>query len=321
MRKINLYSFHRNIHPARFDAHNTYNLVENLKTKYEVTWYEKDGEDNFHYINDCNVLINQGSILIFEFDDTKQFKTFDFGDTPSLTVQLSTSKNFIGASIGQYNSKLWDDIVKNNVVRKNIRPSIYPETYWNFGIENYEQLHNYRKNIDLDKRLYWRGSLYKDHPDEKYNGVRKSIEHIQKNLTDFYFGSHPISFDDYIQEAIHFKLALGFGGGGGYTCGDFCFRDIEMYGIGIPTIRPKFIAETIDPLIPNIHYISVDCEFDENFRYINHEKLAHDIINRYHEVKDDNEFLNEVVNNARNWYIRNISEQNITQKIIESLEL
>lgn len=321
MRKINLYSFHRNINSARFDAHNTYNIVESLQKKYEVIWHEKDGEDNFYYKNDCDVLINQGSILIFEFDDTKEFKTFDFGDAPSLTVQLSKSKNFIGAAIGQYNYKLWKDVIQSEDLRKKIRPSIYPETYWNFGIENYPQIHEYRKNIELDTRLYWRGSLYKNHPKQEYNGVRESVEIISNKLEKFYFGNYPISFEDYIHESINFKLALGIGGGGGYVCGDFCFRDIEMYGIGIPILRPTFATETTDPLIPNVHYIAVDCEFDSNFKYKNHEQLANNIIKRYYEVIDDDVFLNEVVNNARNWYIRNISSEYITNKIIESLEL
>lgn len=319
MRQINLYSFHRGIDSFRFDAHNTKALIDSLKSKYKIVWQDKNGSDQFRYLNDCDVLINQGSILIFEFDDTKEFKTFDFGDSPSLTVELSRSSKFIGAAIGQYNSKLWDEIISDPIIRKNVKPSIYPESCWNLGIENFEQIRDYRNEIELDKRLYWRGSTYKDHPNPNYNGVREAIEQIHLNLEQFYFGNYPVPFDNYIQESIQFKLALGFGGGGGYTCGDFCFRDIEMYGLGIPTIRPKFITETADPLIPNVHYISVDCEFDEKFRYKNHQKLAHDIIQRYKEVIDDDAFLNDIVINARNWYIENISSKNVTNKILESL--
>lgn len=321
MRKINLYSFHRGIDSSRFDAHNTKNLIESLSNKYEVVWHDKNGEDNFRYQNDCDVLINQGSILIFEFDDTKEFKTFDFGDSPSISVDLSKSSKFIGASIGQYNPKLWDDVVSNNDVRKNIVPSVYPETFWNFGLMNFDAIQEYRKSIELDTRLYWRGSIYKDHPNPRYRNVRSSIEMIGSILDDFYFGNYPIPFDNYIQESISFKLALSFGGGGGYLCGDFCFRDIEMYGLGIPTIRPKFAVESSDPLIPNVHYVSVDCEFDEEFRYKNPEKLANDLVNRYREVINDESFLNDIANNARNWYIENISSDNITRKIIHSLNI
>lgn len=321
MRRLNLYSFHRGIDSSRFDAHNTKNLIEVLGQKYNVVWYDKNGEDNFRYQNDCDVLINQGSILIFEFDDTKEFKTFDFGDAPTLSVELSKSSKFIGASIGQYNSKLWDDVVTNKNIRNGIVPSVYPETFWNFGFMNFDAVQEYRKSIELDKRLYWRGSIYKDHPNPQYKNVRSSIEMIGTFLDNFYFGNYPIPFDAYIQEAISFKLALSFGGGGGYLCGDFCFRDIEMYGLGIPTIRPKFVSQTEDPLIPNVHYISVDCEFDDVFRYKNPESLAVNIIKRYKEVVNDDELLSSIVHNARNWYINNISSDNITDKIIRSLNI
>lgn len=320
MRKINLYSFHKGIANYRFDDHNTRSIIDKLKQQYTINWLQYNGEDRFRYQNDCDVLIDQGSILIFEFDDTKEFKTFDFGDAPTLTVRLSKSKNFIGAAIGQYNKDLWDQTIKDIQLRQKIKPSIYPETCWQFGIENYEQVNEYRKNIELKKELFWRGSIYKD-PNKVEFDRRISIEHIAKKLSDFYFGYYPISFDNYINESIQFKLALCFGVGGGFSCGDFCLRDIELYGLGIPTIRPKFAAQTEDPLIPDYHYISIDCEFDETYRYKSPELLADNIIKRYKEVINNEDYLEQIANNARKWYIDNISHPNITDKILNTLEL
>jgi hypothetical protein len=94
-----------------------------------------------------------------------------------------------------------------------------------------------------------------------------------------------------------------------------------MFGLGIPLIRPTYIVETNDPLIPNFHYIAVDTEFDAEFRYKNHEQLSIDIKNRYLEVINDNELLNFVTTNARDWYIKNLSSPNITTNIIELLNL
>ena len=320
MTKLNIYSFHRGIADYRFDNHNTQHLLTELKTKYEINWYNLDGADNFHYINDCDVLINQGSIIIFEHDDTKQFKVFDFGDAPTLTVKLSKSKNFIGAAIGQYNKQLWDETVTDLLLRNKIKPSIYPETCWHFGLENHASVDEFRKNNQLDSRLYWRGSIYKN-PEIVEFDRRISIEHINSKLNTFYFGYHPIPFDAYIQEAIQFKLALCFGVGGGYACGDFCLRDIELYGLGIPTIRPTFASETSDPLIPNVHYIAVDCEFDETYRYKDPELLADKVIKRYHEVINDDTLLNTIANNASTWYINNVTAPNITNKIINAIGL
>lgn len=320
MRKINLYSFHRGIADYRFDDHNTRSIIDKLKESYEVNWLQYSGGDGFRYQNDCDVVIDQGSIMIFEFDDTKEFKTFDFGDAPTLSVQLSKSNNFIGAAIGQYNKDLWDQTIDNKELREKVKPSIYPESCWQFGIENYDQVSEYRNSIELKQELFWRGSIYKDPNKVEFNR-RVAIEHIAKKLPNFYFGYYPLPFDQYMNESIHFKLALCFGVGGGYTCGDFCLRDIELYGLGIPTIRPKYAVETADPLIPDHHYISVECEFDETYRYKDPELLADRIIKRYQEVINDQDYLEQIASNARKWYIDNISHPNITKKIIEVLEL
>ena len=92
--KIKIYSFVRKIDTDRFDYHYIRNVISALELKgYEIQWENLDGDDRFVYQNDCNLIIDQGSITIFEFED-KTFKTFDFGDIPSLTLKLSSSKNF-----------------------------------------------------------------------------------------------------------------------------------------------------------------------------------------------------------------------------------
>jgi hypothetical protein len=317
MREINFYSFHRGLPNYRFDINNSLAIYEELSKNYKVNRFDLSGSDGFRF-NGIN--INHGSILIFEFCDTKQFKVFDFGDHPYLTIELAKLENFSSAAIGQYNKDLWDQKITNLEIRNKIIPSIYPETNWQFGMANYDLVQNYRSSTQLKKDLYWRGSIYKNPNIVEFNR-RETIEFISSKLKDFYFGHSPIFFDNYIEESIQYKLALCFGVGGGYTCGDFCFRDIEFYGLGIPTIRPKYAVETEDPLIPNYHYISVDCEFDETFKYKQPELLADKIISKYYEVIDNDDYLKEISNNARNWYINNISYPNITNKIIKALEL
>lgn len=317
MRQLNVYSFHRDIVPYRFDKNNIATMISMLQDYYDVVWYDLDGGDEFTYRNDCEVIINQGSILIFEFDDTKEFKTFDFGDAPSLTMKLCKSKNFIGAAIGQYNPFTWKNY-------PTVTSSVYPESLWNFGENNFESVKEWRKNNPIDSRLYWRGSIYKNILQPEYYNVREAIELIAANSefsSEFYYGNFALGFQQYISEAVNFKLVLSFGGGGGHSCGDFCFRDMDMYGLGIPLIRPRYVVETADPLIPDVHYISVDCEFDEQFRYKNPQKLADNIIKRYREVINDDVFLNEVTNNAREWYIRNLVGPTISHKILERLGL
>lgn len=318
MRNINLYSFHKGLSLDRFDCGNTNQIIQILSKTYQVKHFDLVGNGSFIFNEEP---ITHGSILIFEFEDTKEFKIFEFGDYPEITTKLCKHEKFCGAGIGQYNKQYWDEILQSTNKRILIKPSIYPDTYWQFGIENYESIQEYRSQINLDNRLYWRGSIYKDPNRIEFNR-RKSIEILSTIMgNDLYYGNFPIQFDHYIKEAINFKLALCFGVGGGYTCGDFCFRDMDFYGIGIPTIRPKFAAETANPLIPNFHYISLDCEFDETYRYKNPDKLAESIKLKYYQVIKDTEFLNYISKNAHQWYVNNLGSTNITNIILKSIEL
>lgn len=319
MRKINFYSFHKGIAEHRFDHNNSIALQQELSNQFEVTRHELTGDGTFVF---NNVTINHGSILIFEYDDTKEFKIYDFGDHPSLTVKLCNTINFKGAVVGQYNRDFWDKTCTSTEIRKTIVPGPYPETNWQLGV-NYDSVQEFRNSIELDNRLYWRGSLYNLGVDSRYLGVRKSLELLPNYLTDseLYFGAGPLPFEQYLHESFLFKLAFSIGGGGGAQCGDLCFRDIEMLGLGIPLLRPKLIIENSEPLIPNFHYIAVDTEFDLEYRYANPDTLSQKIASRYREVINDAEFLEFIKNNAKKWYDNNISYPKITYNIIKLLGL
>jgi hypothetical protein len=319
MRKLNFYSYHKGIAEYRFDFNNSIALEKELSKKYEVSRLECQGSGG-HYFQGVEIV--HGSILIFEYDDTKEFRVYDFGDSPHLTCKLSKLPTFRGAVVGQYNPQYWDSIVPKSI-RQTITGGVYPETVWQFGKLNYQAVQEYRNSRQLDNRLHWRGSLYNTGVPENYLGVRKSIELLPKYLSQHQLNMQgsPVSFNDYIQEALNFKLVLSIGGGGGAVCGDFCLRDIEMFGLGIPVIRPRYIVETADPLIPDVHYISVDAEFDSDYRYVNHEKLSEKIAKRYLEVIEDITILAKVAANAHRWYLDNLSAPNITYIIIKNLNL
>lgn len=304
----------------------TQNTIEHLQNHgHKVKWLDWEGAPNTIYQNENNkAVIDYGSLVIFEDDNTKKFKTYDFGDMPKGTVKLSKFKNFSGAVIGQYNERLWDELIENKELRHRVVSGHYPETYWQFGITNFPAVQEFRKTTPLYNQLYWRGSVYENTGKPEYDGSRDSLKSLY-NIHPFklHFNPYPIPFDSYIQEAILHKICLGFGGGGGYCCGDFCFRDIEMFGLGIPLLRPEFHVKSYKPLVPNYHYISVkinDC-IDERFRITNPTEVANRIIKKYDEVINDLTYLSNIADNARQWYVNTISYPNIVNNLLVQLDL
>ncbi len=318
MTPLNLWTFHKGVNPSRYDPNATEKTIEHLKSKgYDVTWNDMGGTVNYTNAGDV-YKVDYGSLVIFENPETLKFKVYDFGDYPKGTIELCKFKNFDGAVIGQYNPKLWEN-------HPNVIAGHYPETHWLFGITNYEDVQNYRNSIPLDNRVYWRGSVYENTGQARYDGCRQSLRILNSIMSDklLSFNSSPIPFDHYINESLNYKLCLSFGGGGGYSCGDYCFRDIEMYGLGIPVLRPKYHIQAHTPLIPDYHYVSVDIDdcINENFRVIDPTKVAIRLLDRYNTIINDTEFLNFVSNNARQWYVDVLSYPNVINNLLGLLNL
>jgi aminoglycoside phosphotransferase family enzyme len=93
--------------------------------------------------------------------------------------------------------------------------------------------------------------------------------------------------------------------------------------LGVPFIRFEYTTEFMEPLIPNVHYISVDRPNDL-FDWMKLDRLgekhhAELIIKRYLEVKDDDEFLNLISKNAKEYYNKYLSPSSSVDFTIKML--
>jgi len=205
-----------------------------------------------------------------------------------------------------------DQIIKHNV--ENPHTSKYsPWIYFQSGLTNLEEYFYKRKLIlNFNKKLYFRGKI-DDRPILKYfsPSILESGQTINQN--------------DYFNEAINHEIGLSIGG-----VGELCYRDIEYMGMGIPFLRFEFASSLKEPLIPNVHYISVDRPNDlpteqrtcgvglDRMGLEHHAKL---IEQRYLEVIDDKEFLRFVSTNAREYYEKYLMYPNNVRHTINWLGL
>ena len=107
----------------------------------------------------------------------------------------------------------------------------------------------------------------------------------------------------YIEDLHKQKICFSLNGG------EISTRDIEIMGLGNALFRPKFVStKTHNPLIPNYHYIAVEHEDipkipGSHIQYWN--ELSDCIIERYNEVKKNDDFINFIGCNGREWYEQN----------------
>ena len=104
-----------------------------------------------------------------------------------------------------------------------------------------------------------------------------------------------LSIREYMEELNASKINLNINGHG-----EICHRDMEVLALGNVLLRPKFVVQFHEPLIPDFHYIAVDFN-----NYRDYQTTADKLINKYNEVKDNKELLDFIGKNAREWYLRN----------------
>jgi hypothetical protein len=255
------------------------------------------------YVNDGESFSTpHGSLWIIENVETKKFHVSDFGDDCAHVFPLVYFKNFGGMTLGQYNRHKIETDIPEQHLRDLIKPGYYPESFWNFGERNFDTIQKLRNSVTLDSRLHFRGTVYP--------GLRDTVEVLtNKYSPQVYIGAGRLDFTKYLAEVASFKMTLSMGMST-YNS-DLCFRDIEMFGLGIPVIRPRLYVELADPLIPDVHYISCDVELDPYTLWTDNPKSAADVIyKKYNSVVSDNKFINYVSANAKEWYTRNIANAN-----------
>jgi glycosyltransferase involved in cell wall biosynthesis len=182
----------------------------------------------------------------------------------------------------------------------------FPWVYFPQNVEKYDFYWNRRKERKfLEDKIYFRGTSLE---------YRKIISYLNPDL---FHGGRPIGgFDAYAEELLNYKVGLSTAGRG-----EFCYRDIEYMAMGVPFIRFKYNSEMSPELIPNVHYISVDRPEDmphDRDCTPEHTRLLEQ---RFLQVKDDQEFLDFIVKNAREYYEKHITINNCVAHTIKLLEL
>lgn len=272
---------------------------------------------NSYTINlfDEEVILADCEILIY-IRDIDSFRCISFSDVQSQLISFLVRRNNPNDLIihSQYIvSEFWS----NGGYMGRWKPGIY--TPFTFGI-NYEQFYNRRMLIKnkIDK-FYFNGN---------YLTVGRGSIPLLKN-TEFFKKGEMVDHLKYLDDAIKYKVGLSIPG-----AGEICFRDIEYMALGIPMLKIEYATKMNPELIPNYHYISIDRDDDKSklnqdlifsvgMERDGSELYAQKYINRFLEVKDNNEFLEFISKNAKEYYDTYLSDKNNNRinHIINFLEL
>ena len=201
---------------------------------------------------------------------------------------------------------------KSNEYKFKVKNSIYTTSLPGVSLDPYYEK---RKTINeyIDKFVFW----------GNYELMNRNAVRLLQNEDSFIGGQY---ISNYFDELIKYKVGLAIPG-----LGELCYRDIEYMAIGIPLMKFEYITQLNPPLIPNYHYISIpriDTPEDYNSMggILSREREAeqrhvNEYLKRYNEIKDDNNFLNFISDNARKYYEIYLHPNTRTKHLINLLEL
>lgn len=251
-------------------------------------WYtDQDGEWKSVYIK---------RIIIFEDDVTKRFRAIETGDFAALDrfrarylAKLHTCDFVLKC---QYREWEYDDVYGKG----KIRPYFYRERHSKLIQEHMDEFRCLKRTIP---KMYFRGAGY----GERSRVIAEMPEYFNTEFSRI----RPL---EYYRESCKYKLNLALSGFGGA-----CHREFESMACGTPVISKTFRNSFADPLIPNFHYIEIAPYSQE----LTGKALAEALRQRFEQVINDDELQSYVVQNACEWYDRNLRIPNafaVTAKLL-----
>ena len=145
------------------------------------------------------------------------------------------------------------------------KQKVWPFTYIAQKASFVNELENYKYNYINTHKIYpaWGRFIavsldryHLSHAMGKLGIPGGSYVITDKGYEDHYLdpvkGRQRMEFDEYMSHMYKSMAVIDARG-----FGDFTHRTIEALAMGVPLIRPKFVVEMADPLIPGIHYL--DC--------------------------------------------------------------
>jgi hypothetical protein len=232
--------------------------------------------------------------LNIKYIDSRNFTERFQGGTNS--AHIMTIKNVLNGKylIVSYWDKIDDFFYQNNgwdvkncveIITSsgtNEKRNYVPFSYLTYTKEfEYFSMKAKKNDEKLTNNLFFRGYLYGTRLELKNFGV---ID-ISNEKTEPY--------EKYFNELTNNKICLSLNG-----AGEICNRDMEILSARSVLLRPLLNTKFHNELIPNYHYIP--------FKIDPNPKIQSEIIiNKFNEIKNDDELLNFVSENGYKWFLEN----------------
>lgn len=208
------------------------------------------------------------------------------------------------ACVSQLTQAVYDKFKSNF----NIQPSFYLLEHYS----DHKLIEDNRHQQKLIEKIFFNGLDY---------GKRKTI--LQKFRKSEYFDVRAKNNNqewqqknDYFECFGKYKYGLGLDG-----AALICYRDLEAFGLGTLLFREKIQNLFNEPLQEDIHYFNIFDDYAYQVLYHDNDNFTNHINKKVENVLcQDQDKINSVTANAREWFVRNCLIDNQLKQMYSFLD-
>jgi hypothetical protein len=252
---------------------------------------------NQEYKTHSSTIFNWYNLVIYNPNNERMFVHSWFDYAPEI-IRYSIVNNFNVikfSCVSNLNDNIIDEY-KNKII---VHPSVYYLENWS-DVNTITSMNN--SNV-RQNRAYFNG-LNHGHREKIMNFLSK---HKFFNIKS---KSNPEDFrqkNEYYSELSNHNYGVSLNG-----AANICYRDLELFGLGVLNLRQPLNSKTHNPLIKNIHYIEL---LDENFTnqiIFNDDNPDEIIMKKIEELMDfsiTSEYK-DMIDESKKWFIDNCLPEN-----------
>ena len=250
--------------------------------------YEKENKEYYYRDPSARVGINGPSnnfymdIVILENTDTGSYIVMDMRDSSG--NPWSSDSNCKGIFLTHFNRE--DLINRYNENSYKIFPFYFCDYYPNQVLRLRDTINNLLELPKID-RFFFSGTvtgITTDLP-YTYNGinVREVAITLDQHYKELFFLQRNIlDIQEFLMKSSRFKVSLSLPGH------PWCSREHQYLSAGIPLLTYRYKSERIFPIIPEMHYTSVEVEPRTVMGFpVNKEDGAKVLADKFLEIKDN----------------------------------
>jgi hypothetical protein len=191
------------------------------------------------FTNQTGNIFNWFNLVIYN-ESTDKFFIHSWYDYAPEILDYSAENDFNLVKFSCV-SNLTDSIIDRYKDRTIVEPSVY-------FLENWSDIHSLKLsqgNSNKQDLAYFNGMNH---------GIRENVLNALSvnpffNIRTKNNPEHFRQKQDYYQELSQYKYGLSLNG-----AANICYRDLELFGLGVLNLRQPLNSKTCDPLIEGVHY-------------------------------------------------------------------